>query len=231
MTGSKSSAPSTRTEILREASRLFNERGYHGTSVREVASAVGIRKQSVSHHFPTKQSILEELLGDLLHDPLQFVLFMRDHPGSPAARLWAYVRFDVTHLRDSPYVLQGLVGTYLLKDPTLVKWYQDGSDLYDAVAAIIAQGVSAGEFRDVDPDCAAAAVGGLVEQTFSVWDPYGFKVDVPVFVADFSLSALLRDSAMLDQVKEAARALPARPPATATTDAGNGDLTPAAAPR
>lgn len=192
---------STRTEILRAASRLFNERGYHGTSVREIADAVGIRKQSVGHHFPTKQSILVELLGETLTVPLRVVQAMRAHRGSPAARLYAYIRFDVAHLLDSPYVLQGLFGTYLLSDPVLLTWYQGASDLYDAVAAIVAEGTGTGEFREIDPDFAAGAVGGLVEQTFSVWEPYGFTVDVPASVADFCLLALLRDGAELDRVR------------------------------
>lgn len=209
MDSGESATPSTRTEILREASRLFNERGYHGTSIREIATAVGIRKQSVSHYFPAKQSILEELLSETLTEPLRVVLMMRDCEGSPAARLWAYIRFDVAHLLRSPYVLQGLFGTYLLQDPALVPWYQGASDLYDAVATIVASGMAAGEFRDIDPDFAAGAIGGLVEQTFSVWEPYGFTPDVPAAVADFCLHALLRDPATLTQVREEAEPLTA----------------------
>lgn len=198
---------STRTEILRAASRLFNERGYHGTSVQEIATAVGIRKQSVGHHFPTKQAILVELLGETLTVPLRVVKAMRDLQGSPAARLYAYIRFDVSHLLDSPYILQGLFGTYLLNDPVLLTWYQGASDLYDAVASMVAEGTKAGEFREIDPDFAAGAVGGLVEQTFSVWEPYGVTVDVPASVADFCLLALLRDAADLDRVRADAVAL------------------------
>lgn len=198
------STPSTRTQILKEASRLFNERGYVGASTRAIADAVGIRQQSLSHHFPTKKAILEELLSETLDEPLRVVQQMRAADGSPAARLYAYVRFDVGHLQKSPYVLQGLFGTFLLKDPELVKWYEGASDLYDAVAALVAEGVAVGEFREIDPDSAAAAVGGLVEQTINVWEPYGAEPDVPAFVADFCVSALLRDRTMLAQTRIAA---------------------------
>lgn len=173
---------------------MFNERGYHGTSTRQIAAEVGIRQQSLSHHFPTKKAILEELLGETLDEPLRVVRKLQEAAGSPAARLWAYVRFDVAHLHESPYVLQGLFGTYLLRDPDLVGWFQRASDLYDAVAAIVAEGTQAGEFREIDPDFAAGAVGGLVEQTFSVWEPYGTGPDVPALVADFCVSALLRNA-------------------------------------
>ena len=207
MTESALPVTTTRTRILREASRLFNEKGYHGASTREIAGAVGVRQQSLSHHFPTKRAILEELLAETLDEPLRVVQTMRATAGSPAARLYAYIRFDVAHLQQSPYVLQGLFGTYLLKDPDLVKWYDGASDLYDAVAAIVAEGVAAGEFRDIEPDFAAAAVGALIEQAFSVWAVYGIEPTVPGLVADFCLRALLRDPAALDQVREVASTL------------------------
>ncbi len=211
---SESPPTATRTRILKEASRLFNERGYHGAGTREIAAAVGVRQQSLSHHFPTKRAILEELLAETLNEPLRVVRVMVAADGSPAARLYAYIRFDVAHLQESPYVLQGLFGTYLLKDPELVKWYDGASDLYDAVAAIVAEGVAAGEFRDVDPDVAAAAVGALVEQAFSVWGVYGIEPTVPGWVADFCLRALLRDPATLDQVREVASTLDITCPVT-----------------
>ena len=52
----------TRERILTEASRLFAERGYDGTSTRQIADAVGIRQPSLFHHFASKQAIMEELL-------------------------------------------------------------------------------------------------------------------------------------------------------------------------
>lgn len=211
MTSAEALTPTTRTQILLEASKLFNERGYHGASTREIAAAVGIRQQSLSHHFPTKRAILEELLGETLEEPLRVARRMQAAEGSPAARLYAYIRFDVAHLQRSPYVLQGLFGTYLLKDPDLVRWYEGASDLYDTVAALVAEGTAVGEFREINPDFAAGAVGGLVEQTFSVWEPYGTEPDVAGWVADFCLSALLRDPAILEKVRRVADSLDVGP--------------------
>lgn len=193
--------PSTREKILREASKLFSERGFHGASTREIAAAVGIRQQSLSHHFPTKRAILEELLGYVVNEPLRVARQMAASPGSPAVRLYTYVKFDVDHLHASPYVLRGLFGTYLLADPDLVTYYQSASDIYDAVAAMITEGVAAGEFREIDPEFASAAVGALVEQTISVFEQYSSLPDVPSSVADFCLSGLLRDSAQLERVR------------------------------
>lgn len=48
-------------DILEKAARLFLERGYKATSVRDIAFATGIEASSLYSHFPSKESILELL--------------------------------------------------------------------------------------------------------------------------------------------------------------------------
>ena len=47
---------------------MFASRGYHATTTRQIADAVGIRQPSLFHHFKSKGAILEALLRwDLDH--------------------------------------------------------------------------------------------------------------------------------------------------------------------
>jgi AcrR family transcriptional regulator len=51
-----------RGELLRIAARLFAERGFRNTTVRDIADAAGILSGSLYHHFDSKESMVDEIL-------------------------------------------------------------------------------------------------------------------------------------------------------------------------
>jgi AcrR family transcriptional regulator len=51
-----------RTELTRQAARLFAEKGYHGTSIGEIAEALGVQKGSLYAHIRSKQDLLYETM-------------------------------------------------------------------------------------------------------------------------------------------------------------------------
>src|ERR671937_356491 len=53
-----------REELTREAARLFAEKGYHGTSIGELAEAMGVQKGSLYAHIQSKQDLLYETMRE-----------------------------------------------------------------------------------------------------------------------------------------------------------------------
>src|ERR671929_267548 len=53
-----------RTELTRQAARLFAQKGYHGTSIGDLAEAMGVQKGSLYAHIESKQDLLYETMRD-----------------------------------------------------------------------------------------------------------------------------------------------------------------------
>jgi AcrR family transcriptional regulator len=54
--------PNRRADIVRAAGRLFHEKGYSATTIRDIAGAVGMRSGSPFYHFKTKQDMLRAVV-------------------------------------------------------------------------------------------------------------------------------------------------------------------------
>src|SRR5512146_822974 len=55
---------SRRSELTRQAARLFAEKGYHGTSIGDLAQAMGVQKGSLYAHIESKQDLLYETMRE-----------------------------------------------------------------------------------------------------------------------------------------------------------------------
>src|SRR6185437_9287685 len=65
-----------RTELKRAAARLFAEKGYHGTSVGDLAEALGVQKGSLYAHIESKSDLLWEVAregAEAFHEALDEV--------------------------------------------------------------------------------------------------------------------------------------------------------------
>jgi AcrR family transcriptional regulator len=74
-------------EIVAEATRLFAERGYEGTSMGDLAERVGLRKASLFHHFESKDTLYATVLSQLLEGVEGAILGAASAEGSFVDRL------------------------------------------------------------------------------------------------------------------------------------------------
>jgi AcrR family transcriptional regulator len=90
----------SRRLILDHAARLLRGGGYHQTTLREIAEAVGIRKASLYYHFGSKEEIVEAVVNDgvrFVHEAVVAALAAAEG-SSPRNRLEAAVRAHLSAL-------------------------------------------------------------------------------------------------------------------------------------
>jgi AcrR family transcriptional regulator len=84
-----------RGQLLRESARLFREKGYDATSVRDIAAATGLQSGSWVYHFKTKQDILAAVMEQGLQQALERIEAIAREELPPREHFRALVR---THL-------------------------------------------------------------------------------------------------------------------------------------
>lgn len=153
----------TYRRILEEALMLFAQKGFHGTSVRDIASAVGIQIAALYVHFPSKGHVLAELCR-IGHEEHQRALraALLDAGSSPADQLAALVR---AHVRlHAEYAMLATVANHELHalpeelaGVTMTLRRQSEQLLIE----ICERGVAQKKFKTPDVLITAAAIGAM----------------------------------------------------------------------
>lgn len=93
------SEPPTRghtPELIDEvAIELFSKRGYHATSMREIASAAGIQPAAIYHWYPSKEAILVHLQDTFMERLTEVVVRAAERHTRPALKLAATIHAHV----------------------------------------------------------------------------------------------------------------------------------------
>jgi AcrR family transcriptional regulator len=141
--------PSRRQELLAIAARLFAERGFKNTTVRDIADAAGILSGSLYHHFDSKESIVDELL-----DSFQQALW-REYDAieasdlTPRQKLEAVVRtsFDAIDRHHSEVAIFQTDAAYLSSFERFAYLGERNTRFRTLWTGLLRQGVASGELR------------------------------------------------------------------------------------
>jgi len=86
---------SARGRLLHEAARLFRDKGYERTTVRDLAAAVGIQSGSLFHHFRTKEEILKAVMVETIRLNTALMQAAVDAAQSHRDKLQALIRTEL----------------------------------------------------------------------------------------------------------------------------------------
>jgi TetR/AcrR family transcriptional regulator, cholesterol catabolism regulator len=161
-------ASTRRLEIATLAAGLFDARGYHDTSMEDIAEAVGLRKPTLYHYFKSKDEILYEIHNEMIdlinsrHEARlangiesqsralrvlmgDVIELMETHPG--------HLRIFFEHHRELPAEYKATIREKRARFRQYVR---------DAISA----GIANGEFHEVDIELTTLAVLGMANWTY-----------------------------------------------------------------
>lgn len=150
--------------ILNEASILFGRQGYENSSISDVANSIGVSKAAIFHYFPTKQAIYDAIIVRTLRGLHETVTAAveREEPG--LSRLHRFMIAHATYFEENFWgFVTMLVGYGGMASPTLKDEALKLRDHYETfLRGIIAEGIAAGELKEVDVASTGRAVLSLL---------------------------------------------------------------------
>ena len=151
--------------ILREAMRLFAERGYERTSIADIQAAAGLTPGSgaLYKHFPSKEAVLAAGMERFMEGAERARELIRTVPGAPDQALAVLGRAAMQMLSEDADVLR-IVWRELEQFPALRDEVREQrmQASYAAVAGWLRARAQRGEMRVEDPEATAAVVLGSV---------------------------------------------------------------------
>ncbi|MBN1149125.1 MAG: TetR family transcriptional regulator [Anaerolineales bacterium] len=146
----------TRNQILDAAAQIFSQKGFHATSMQDIAQAVNLQKGSLYHHISSKQEILVAVLDralDLLIANMQDVL---DQPLAADEKLRQAMRVYLKTMLDHRDLAAVLLLEHRSLEPEQRARHTPQRDRFECLwRDLIREGAACGLF-----DCPDAAISG-----------------------------------------------------------------------
>ncbi|RUM00232.1 TetR/AcrR family transcriptional regulator [Rhizobium chutanense] len=186
------STASTSDKILDIAQSLIVAGGYNGFSYADISAAIGIRKASIHHHFPTKAELVSVLVDRYVKQAQTGLQSLREQAENPADQLHLYINYWNTCIRDAsqPFCVCAMLASemQMLPDEVALSVRAHFQGLAAWLTSVLQAGVEQGLFRlDKRPEEQAqmlmASVHGAMLSARALGDPGLFIAVVATEIA------------------------------------------------
>jgi AcrR family transcriptional regulator len=166
----------TRRQALREAAvDLISRRGYRGTTLRDIASELGVTEPALYYYFSSKEALLFSIYLETLTLALETVRAIRHGPGSPEEKLRkvidAFTRLVVANRMFIIFFRE----KGELSPENWQRITQGEREFVGTIGDIVAEGVQAGVFKDLPNRAVAFGILGM-----AAWVPRWYRPEGPL---------------------------------------------------
>ncbi len=185
----------TRDDILDAAAQIFREKGFHGASMEDVASAVNLRKASLYHHVTSKQEILLALLDRALGLLTEHIAGVSSQEIPADQKLKQMMKAYLLALSENADLASVLLFEHRSLDKKSHARHVPQRDKFESLwRDVLNQGVQEGMFECPDIGLAVRGLMGMMNWTVTWYRPDAGKSmeKIAEEYAELMLNGLLR---------------------------------------
>lgn len=159
-------------QILKEAAKLFKNKGFGGTSMRDLAGAIGIEAASIYYHIGSKDQILEKICFEVAHNYLTHLEQIEDEQQPFLEKFNSLIRFHIQMMikNGAEVSVTNHDWKYLTRDK--LAEFKELRKLYEnRLETLIIKGIEAGELTNVNPSVALFTILSSLRWIEYWWKP------------------------------------------------------------
>ena len=180
---------------MEHATALFAERGFAGTSLQDIADAMGLTRPALYHYVASKDELLGRLVTEITGEPAGILAGINERADlEPAGRLHQMVTASALHQAAAPERFRLMIRSEAeLPEPLCEEYERSRRLVLKEFIRVIQDGIDAGAFRPVDPRLAALGIIGMINWIAWWYRPGhdGNSESVAASLADMAVRSVL----------------------------------------
>ena len=162
-----------RQAVLQAAAELFNERGFHATSLDDIAARLNVSKPTLYYYVKNKDEILLQCVSQGLEMTLEGIEASRQAGGNAVDQLRACMQVYAGIVTQPFGMCLIRVGDEEVPEPSRTELRRMKSEIDHAFRRLVAQGVEEGSLAPCDPKMSAFVIAGALSWIGRWYQPGG----------------------------------------------------------
>ncbi|MFT3761603.1 MAG: TetR/AcrR family transcriptional regulator [Pseudoxanthomonas sp.] len=161
-----------REAVLREASASFNKRGYHGTSLDDIARKLGVTKPALYYYFPNKQAMLKACFDQAMEVAFDNIERAKREGGNGREKLGIALSYLLEYFIGEHNIAVTVLEEDSLPPAGLRQVKAERRRFEHALRGLVNEGIRDGSIVRCDPKLAVLAMLGALS-----WVPRWYRPD------------------------------------------------------
>ena len=173
-------------EIIQAAVKLFKEKGYKATTIRDIAASINLTQGTIYHYVSNKEALLFEINDRLINSVLSGRKEILELKCTNKEKLRQTIKNILNSIANyNDYITVFLKEYNNLAPPNLEKISKKRDEYERMVELIIKEGITSGEFKSFDSKISTMALFGICNWATTWLKPHG-KLSVDEIADAFS---------------------------------------------
>lgn len=159
-----------KARFFEETLKLIHEKGYKGTTMRDIAEKLNFKVANVYNYVDSKQALLETYLFNIsteFHTSIDFII---DSTYAPNEKLRLVISSYIQITAKRPYEQALLVNEWRnLNEPRLQEFINNRKDYEDKLKAIIRSGIDIGQFRELNIELTTQTIMATLRWLYNIY--------------------------------------------------------------